>query len=422
MHIRIVKRNNKNKPPTQYIQLVRSVRIKGKKNPQQKIMASLGRLDQIKEGQFDALIKGLAELPTKLKLLDMDENLFMEDSFKLGPRLIVEHLWKKLNLPEILKSLNLTEAVVEPLFQMILARIDEPVSKRSTVQNLHWYLKPGEKPFSLSTFYRSLDEIVPHIPKIEERLFEAQHGPWEQDDFFNPVGLDLIFFDTTSVSVHQTGDDFFKRGYSRDHRPDLPQFLIGLVVSTSGDPLCHYLFPGNTSDKKAFEKAIHDVRRRFPIKRIIFLADRGYITESLLEGIRTMGLEYIVGCRLRLEKKVRETVLKTGGRYAKYDDVLKCKEVHLDSERYIVIQNAKQAERDRHVRQTLLSDLSKQAGKSLKGLTGNRGYRRYLKNTGTIEIDSTKVSQDERYDGKWVLRTNVKDMTRIDVIESYKTS
>src|SRR5690606_5623317 len=125
-----------------------------------------------------------------------------------------------------------------------------------------------EDHYSLSTMYRSLDKIQPHIQTVENRMFRLQHGLSDQGGLFDGHDLDVVFFDTTSVKLKTNQpSDLFKRGYSKDHRPDLPQFLVGIVMSSSGEAIAHHVFPGNTADVSAFECAIENIRQRFPFRR-----------------------------------------------------------------------------------------------------------------------------------------------------------
>jgi len=77
---------------------------KREKHPAPKIIANLGRIDLIKEGQFDALIEGFSKYSAHHKTIDIQKDLFLEDSILLGPRLIVEKIWKKLGLDKILQE------------------------------------------------------------------------------------------------------------------------------------------------------------------------------------------------------------------------------------------------------------------------------------------------------------------------------
>jgi transposase len=239
--------------------------------------------------------------------------------------------------------------------------------------------------------------------KIEEALFARNR------DLFS-LNLDLMLFDTTSIYFEGQGPEgLAEYGYSRDHRPDKVQVILGLLMTRDGMPVAHHVLPGNTADIKAFRYAIADLRQRFPIRRVVIIADRGVVSEPLLEELEGEGMEYIVGMPLRRWKEVREKVLSRAGRYHKVKDNLRIKEVDVDGHRYIVCHNPEEEERDRKERESIVAMLEKQLSQSgLSGLIKRKGWGCYLKvkEAGQAEIDREKVAEEARYDGKYVLRTN----------------
>jgi transposase len=99
-------------------------------------------------------------------------------------------------------------------------------------------------------------------------------------NLFNQT-LDVVFIDTTSLYVYRdTETDWRKRGYSRDHRPDLSQFVLCVAVNASGWPIAWEIFPGNTADQEAMRKIVAFLRRRFHINQVTLVADRGMISKD----------------------------------------------------------------------------------------------------------------------------------------------
>ena len=423
MQLRIASRKNKSGPPRQYLQIVKSVWNKAKGYPTHQVVGNLGRVDELVDGQFDSLIKSLSAY-SKLKLNDITQDLFLDSAMDLGPRTIIEHLWHQVGLDKILTDLGLSETHRECIFRMVLGRIENPVSKRSTQIQEHRYLKVNEDSNHLNEYYRSLDEIIPHHKAIENRLFshDNPHLKDKQKHLFAVNDMDIVFFDTTSIALDvDESDDMFYRGYSKDNRPEDPQILVGLVVSASGIPIAHYCFPGNTADVSAFQQAFTDIKSRFPIRRIILVADRGCTSQTVMTAIKNLGMEYILGGRLRSDHTIRDKVLSKKGNFTRYDDVLGYKEVVIDSERFVIVKNQDQAYHDKVRREDILLKLTPLEGQSSKNLMGNRGYTRFLKKSGTIELDTDRIARDARYDGKWVLRSNTQDLTATDLIEAYKS-
>ena len=94
-----------------------------------------------------------------------------------------------------------------------------------------------------------------------------------------------MFFDTTSTYFEGYGPEgLAERGYSRDKRPDRVQLMIGLVMTREGIPVAHHVFPGNTADKDIFRYAVADLRKRFTVRRVVVVADRGVVSGPLLDA------------------------------------------------------------------------------------------------------------------------------------------
>lgn len=123
-------------------------------------------------------------------------------------------------------------------------------------------------------------------------------------------------------------------------------------MTGDGFPVAQHIFPGNTADIYAFRAAIEDIRRRFCIRRVIIVADRGMVSGQLMEELEKEAtgqpkVAYILGMRLRKSKEGREEVLRRAGRYQEVADNLRVKEVRINGHRYVVCHNIEEEERDR---------------------------------------------------------------------------
>jgi len=131
-------------------------------------------------------------------------------------------------------------------------------------------------------------------------------------------GLDLVFFDTTSLYFEgHGGETLGQRGKSKDHRPDLVQMVVGVVIDSDGRPICCELWPGNTTDVKTLIPVVDRLRQRFRIDRICIVADRGMISREVIEELESeeRRWDYILGARLRSVREVRREVLSRAGRF-----------------------------------------------------------------------------------------------------------
>ena len=232
--------------------------------------------------------------------------------------------------------------------------------------------------------------------------------------------LQLVFVDTTSIDFEgQGGQDIGQRGFSKDHRPDLYQMVVGAVLDGQGRPICCELWPGNTTDVTTLIPVVDRLRSRFGVRRVCTGADRGMISRETIEALEQdeRGWLSILGARMRSQNEVKDEVLSRAGRYrvvhpprVESDDPspLKVKEVWVGERRYVVCLNEDEARKDAADREAIVKALREQLRNGDKSLVGNKGYRRYLSDDGPqrFRIDEATIAEDARYDGKWVLRTN----------------
>ena len=261
--------------------------------------------------------------------------------------------------------------------------------------------------------------------RIEEQLFEQRR------DLFST--LELVFFDTTSIYFEgQGGQAIGQYGKSKDHRPDWKQMVVGLALDLHGWPLCCELWPGNTADVRTLLPVVNRLRQRFGVRRVSIVADRGMISAQTMAALESEELDcdYILGARMRSVKEIREQVLADRGRFreitpqrktSKDPSPLKVKAGTIQERRYIVCLNEEQRRKDAADRQAIVKHLREQLKRGDKDLIGNKGYRKYL-HVGKGEhftLDEAKIQEEARYDGLWVLQTNLADEPK-DIALAYK--
>jgi hypothetical protein len=243
---------------------------------------------------------------------------------------------------------------------------------------------------------------------VEERLFEARR------DLFSE--LSLVFMDTTSLYFEGAGGETLgQRGHSKDHRPDLMQMIVAVVMDQRGRPLCCEMWPGNTTDVTALMPVVERLGQRFGITRVCVVADRGMISAQTIAALEARGLEYILGVRERTSKEVRTLVLDDQApfvplvipRQGRRDTELEAKAVTLGKRRYVVCRNLAEVEKDAADREAIVTHLRRALKAGDKALVGNAGYRRFLEAPEIgFAIDEQRVAEDARFDGIFVLRTN----------------
>jgi transposase len=428
-----------------YLQIVEGVRENGK--VRQRVISTLGRLDHLLEsGKLDGLLASGANFSKKMSIIgDHKKGKLVEHGTKkIGPSTIFERLWKETGIKQCLQS-QLKERrfrfdVEAAIFLTVMHRLMDSGSDRAAEKWRHDYKIPKSvEDLDLHQIYRAMAWLGEKLPSeeqegrtpfaprcvkdlIEEKMFAMRR------DLFTEVAI--IFFDTTSIYFEgKGGQTLGRRGKSKDHRPDLPQMVVGLVIDGEGRPLCCELWPGNTTDVKTLIPIVDRLRKKFRVVDICVVADRGMISKATLSELEDRDLGYILGARMRQQKEVKYEVLGRGGRYrevvpsrnkAKDPSPLKVKEVSVDDRRYVVCYNEEQARKDAADREAIIAALKEQLKQGDKSFVGNKGYRRFIKTpVDGFDIDWDKVKKEARYDGKWVLRTNT-DMSTEDVARTYK--
>ena len=431
-----------------YLQIVENRWEKGK--TKQHVIATLGRLDQLQEnGKLDGLLQSGARFVDSVMVLNAHRQGDAPSvrTTRIGPALVFGRLWEQLQIPQVIGQLLQGRRFAAPieriLFLTALHRLLGGGSDRSCV--LVWkkdYHIPGTENIALHQVYRTMGWLgealpedqqkhaTPFAPRCRKDAFEEALFDRRRDLFSE---LELVFFDTTSIYFEgEGGSELGQYGHSKDHRPDRKQMVVGVVIDGQGRPLCCELWPGNVTDVKTLIPVVDRLRKRFRIGTICVVADRGMISKETITQLqdKQRNVRFILGARLRNVKEIYEDVLSRGGRYREVHpprekssdpSPLKVKEVSVDKRRYVVCLNEEEARKDRVEREAIVAGLREQLKRGDKSLVGNKGYRKYLASSGkTFTIDEAKVKRDARFDGKWVLQTDMSELSAEEVALKYK--
>jgi hypothetical protein len=282
----------------------------------QHVLLRLGRLDELlASGQLDSLIQSLGRFSEKLAVLGAHArgDSITTRSARIGPALIFQRLWQTCSIDKVLSALledrRFEFSVERAIFLTVLHRLFAPGSDRAAEKWKDDYAIQGTGDLGLHQLYRAMawlgevlpkdqqDGATPFAPRtnkdlIEEALF-ARHR-----DLFSD--LDIVFFDTTSIYFEgEGGETIGQRGHSKDHRPDLKQMVVGMVLDQNGNPLCTELWPGNTADVKSLVPIVERLKKRFGIGSVSIVADRGMISAATLAEVEKREWKYILGVRMR---------------------------------------------------------------------------------------------------------------------------
>jgi len=423
-----------------YLQIVESYRDEGR--VRQRVIGTIGRMEELAaKGQVDQLLRSLAKYSERAILLLNGADDPDAEIKKIGPCLVFGRLWEQVGIGEhirdLLKGRRYRFDLERAIFVTVLHRLMNPGSDRQADKWHRAYRIDGTDRLQLQHFYRAMawlgdplqagiagEGCSPRCVKdaLEEKIFERRR------DLF--TGLDLVFFDTTSIYFEGDGGQTIGQyGHSKDHRPDLKQMVAGVVLDGEGYPLCCELWPGNTADVKSLTMVARRLKNRFGIERMCVVADRGMISRKTIAELEGSGIHYILGVRMRRNADLQPQLLDDGGyeeivgqrKTRKDPSPLKVKEVIINKRRYVLCVNPEEVRADAEARERILSSLREHFKQGDTALVGNKGYRRYLSVAGKSHfvIDEKKVALDARYDGKWVLTTDT-DLPAAEVALKYK--
>jgi transposase len=312
MYLRTVKVRSTSGALNEYVRVVEAYREGGK--VKQRVVADLGRKDLLVE-----ILPGLQRLlggdTGQEETPPADPEVV--DASTWGPVLALRALFDQLSLWSILDdSLGKAKGVpfADRTFVLVANRLIAPASEHGLAGWLetdfvcdrqgrrfvpHWHTRRRVRvhPRQLDAWYRTLDQLIAAKDRIELALYRRLR------DLFS-LKPDLVLYDITSTYFEGTGPvDFAKHGYSRDGKPHNVQVIVG-VVMVAGWPIAHHVWAGNRIDHGTVQDVVGDLHRRFEFKRLVFVGDRGMVTEANLESLTKEGQGFLVGLKRRRNEKL----------------------------------------------------------------------------------------------------------------------
>jgi hypothetical protein len=466
VYLRETKRRNKDGSTVSYLQLAHNERHPVTGSPVAKVIHNFGRADQVDREALRRLVFSISRFlePASAMSAVAGSDVEIVDSRRFGGALVLDELWGRLGIAEALgvalSGRRLDKEVTERvLFALVAQRCLEPGSKLAAT---HWVEERvallGCPAFSTDDAYFSMDFLLDALPEIAKGIFDRTAN------LLN-LSCDVIFVDTSSTYFERDVPDplveldtaegeaeareeaaegkgpeelatrrFSK--HSKDHRPDLPQVVLGMAVTAEGIPIRCWTFPGTTSDQ-AIIKTIKDDLSGWMLNRVVWVADSGFNSGENRAYLQKGGGHYIVAERVRGGSREAKAALARAGRYHTVAGNLEVKEVRLGegarSQRFCVCHNPEVAARDRRVRENLVRYLeqkiegsdnwTKQRRDELVGeLRTTPALYRLVRRTkeGLLRVDKGAIANEERFDGKFLLRTSDDTLSPTDLALAYK--
>jgi len=464
MYLRETKRRNADGSGVSYLALAQNERDAVTGVPRARIVHRFGRADQVDREALGRLVRSISRFldpADAVAASNVGGEVRVLDSRAMGACWLADRLWQRLGIGEaILQAAGARRveaaAVERTIFAMVANRLSvRPLSKLAGCGGVaqRAYVE-GLEEVSDDACYRAMDFLHAALPALQERVF------------FNVAGLldlevDLLFFDTSSTywetdrlpeepqddDADAADDDNDRRSpiergqrrfskHSKDHRPDLPQVVVGMAVTRQGIPVRVWAFPGNASDQQVIRKVKDDLRG-WNLSGVIWVLDRGFTSAENRRYPQRAGGHYIVGEKLRGDSKEAAAALARQGRYHVVDGGLRVKQVRVDDgttrDRFVICHNPERAGRDRIVRERILERLTEQIAGSDKLTPAKRrelygalqtkpAFKRLLRQTptGKLRIDRAAVNTEAKLDGKYLLRTSDESLSADDIALGYK--
>jgi transposase len=294
--------------------------------------------------------------------------------------------------------------------ELVLARVAFPKSKLKTTEYL---LRYKQIDWNEDHIYRYLDKLHSTQKELVQQISYAHTRRILNDD------ISVVFYDVTTLYFEiDQEDDFRKTGFSKEGKHQHPQVVLGLLVSKQGYPLAYDIFEGNKFEGHTMLPVIESFRRKYNLTNLVVIADSGLLSNANIEELKSKQYEFVIGARIKnesdaIKRKILDLSLSNGQSQA----------IHRGDLRLIITYSEDRAKKDRYNREKGIRKLEKQIsrGRLTKASINNRGYNKFLKLDGTINVtlDQEKVAHDSRWDGLKGYLTNAK-LNKDQIIENYQ--
>jgi len=419
MYIRITK----NKRGDAYYHLVESFRKDGK--VKQRTLLSLGRVE---DNKLEQLSEAISKHLDTIHVLELAKHVDINNAYIYGSLLILDRLMDSLGVNAIITEIankheKLSYDLKKVLFTLITSRFVKPVSKLALYDRWieKFYPVMVDPDIALQHLYRSLDILAGHKEQIEQSLYEYKK------DLFS-INIDIVLYDLTTLRFESTREDLgeLRRfGYSKEMRTDCTQVVFGLLTDTDGIPLSFEVHPGNTFEGNTLKDIVDKMRKKFSVRRFIFIADRGLFSAQNLDHIRNHQGEFIVGLKMGTLKDQLQHDFYDINRFEFISDELAIWETTLGGDRCIITWSRSRAERDRKTREDILDKIREKLSKKTsraKSFVTNRNYQKYLllQDDAKPMLNQQAIDEQSRKDGFFGIITNVKSMSAKEIVFNYK--
>lgn len=352
--------------------------------------------------------KGLYELPRLYGATLFDEisqfeiNQLGNDNIRVvGPELVFGKIFHYIGFT----------AINDPLFKALcISRITHPGSK---LQLSKYLRENNQEDISEDRIYYFMDRLhTKYKSQIEDISF--QHT---KRILGGEIGI--VFYDMTTIYFESDQpDEFRETGFSKDGKHQHPQIYLGLLIGKNGYPIGYDVFEGSIYEGHTLIPILERFEKRFNLQKPIVVADAGLLSSDNIAALRDKQYNFILGARIKNEsEKIKNQIQQLTLEDGQIEKINKEDNISL-----FVSYSKQRAKKDAFNRDKGLKRLEKsvKTGRLTKSSINNRGYNKYLKLEGdvNISIDYQKFEGDQKWDGLKGYITNT-SLTGKEVIEKY---
>jgi len=426
MHVAKIKRRHGDR---EYVSALVRRSIREGKRVRHETIANVSRLPEHAIAALDAALRGRT-------LIDADDDLRVERSLPAGHVEAVLCMLRRLELARLIDRERSRER--DLALAMVCQRVLEPGSKLAATRALGQSTlarELGVEGADADDLYAAMDWLLGRQDRIEDRLARRHLKDGS-----------LVLYDLSSSYFEGERCPLARRGYSRDGRRGTLQIEYGLLCDARGRPVAVEVFAGDLKDHQTLVAQIDKLGRRFALKRVIVVCDRGMVTKANLEALSAAeGVEWVTALKApQLHKLVRQGHLQLG-LFDERNLVEVIDEDNHPGERLVCCRNPLVAEERRRKRAALLEatergleevkrrvDHGTLRGAAAIGLAVGAVWKRYkVQKHFQLEIadarcgyrrDQARIDSEAALDGIYVLRTSVAEaeLEGPDVVRSYK--
>lgn len=441
--------------PRRYVQLVEAFRD-ASGAPKQRTVATLGRLDQLSSG-LESVISGLLRVTGRTMPEIAQPAVEFESARDYGDVWALSELWQALGFDRLRPLFRRTRHAidVEALVRvMVFNRLCNPDSKLGVLRWLQTVSMPGlsAEPIEHQHLLRAMDALVASQAGVDKVVSGLLRPLVDQD-------LAVVFYDMTTIrteGLSQQDGDVRQYGMSKEGLI-ARQVMLGVVQTADGLPLHHEIFEGNTAEVSTLRPIIDKIVQRYPVKRIIAVADRGLLSIDNLADLQAMKLpsgqplEFILAVPGRRYSEFVELLAPVQAQCANAQQEVLA-ELPWKQLRLVVAHDPQTATEANTKRDTLIQKLEAQAaqwvGKLDEQDSGKRVRGRKLSDGGararfyhevceahlsrivrvdlkselfSYTVDAKALAHARLMDGKLLLVTNTGDLSPAEVVDRYKS-